>query len=234
MMAATYHDVAYPLQQIDYWINDILKIFLGVNPRHIVNIGHIMPPIYDHFMQLISKEHHQPRQGYTDPSMHNLDWKFYNLMNEKLMEKDHGVFGGLILSHELAVREGFYERDGYFGTFPLIQLPSCHAICVHNLNHTIIRFKKHPHAFLLKICDAIQDWGRPTRKRDIDNIKLDNLTIESDRNNIPVIEFVLDISKKRTRELKSALSNKYLKTDKLLKISFKDINNNSIHEIPYK
>lgn len=228
MLASTFHDVAYPIQQIDYWINDLLKLLIGINPHVTIPIGHVMPQIYDHFVEQISKEHKFPLQGASDNSRGNIDWKFSNLINEKIYERDHGVYGGLILAHKLAVREGFYESGGYHGDFPINHLPACHAVCCHHLD-ILLNFQRHPYAFLLKICDEIQDWGRPGKKDREDILQIQEINITS--GDIPIIDFTLNISEERKEELKQNLSSEFLKTNNKIRIEFSNQNRIVLHEL---
>jgi len=220
MLASTFHDVAYPIQQIDYWVNDILKIFLGLNPHMTINLGHVIPPVYDQFVRLISKEHKFPLLGLIG-GFQSIDWKFYNLLNEKIIEKNHGVYSGLILAHELGIRKGFYESVEKSEAFFKNHIPACHAICCHSIECNI-DFKKHPYAFLLKICDELQDWGRPSKRNNLDNIKL--LDINISENDIPTIYFELEITNNRKKELINKLSPDFHFTNGRLQIIFIDGN----------
>jgi len=228
MLASTFHDIAYPLQNIDFWINDVLSIFIGINPHISISITNLMPPIYDHFIQQISKENSAPLHGLSDSSENSIDWKFYNLLNEKMYEKDHGVYSGLILAHKLAIREGFYERSGLYGDFPINHLPACHAICCHSLD-CAISFNKHPYAFLLKLCDEIQDWGRPSKLDDREVITLRN--IEIIMNSKPILNISLNITEEREKKLKVNLSPILMITDDKLQIKFINQKRNIFHEL---
>jgi hypothetical protein len=46
MLTSTFHDVAYPVQETESWLNDLFEKFLGVNPKFSLSITQIMPPIY--------------------------------------------------------------------------------------------------------------------------------------------------------------------------------------------
>ena len=73
-----------------------------------------------------------------------------------------------MICHRMAIREGFLgeatdSRDRC--DFLFNHLPAGHAISVHTLAKPPVSFDKHPFAFMLIICDEIQDWvDRLTKK----------------------------------------------------------------------
>lgn len=174
LLASTFHDIGYPIEKIDDWLNDILKSLLGINPKISINIGHYMPPIYNEFTKTISRYHGFPEQAHINDDFH-LDWDFYSKLNEKLIEKDHGVFSGLILAHELGIREGFLAAHDY--NFVFNHIPACHAICTHTLD-VELSFGRHPYAALLKLCDELQDWGRPSLSSYNDIVTISDIQVE--------------------------------------------------------
>lgn len=226
MLASTFHDIAYPLQNIDYWINDILNIFIGINPHISISISNLMPPIYDHFLQQISRENRGPLRAMAETNDNLIDWKFYNTLTEKMYEKDHGVYGGVILAHKLAIRDGFYERPNRQGDFSRNHLPACHAICCHTLDYAI-HFRKHPYAFLLKLCDEIQDWGRPSTNTEREIIKLIDIKID---NNLPIVIIELDLNNSSQNILIQKLSKDKMIADDNLHVKLKNKQGTIFHE----
>jgi hypothetical protein len=161
MLASTFHDVAYPIEFMESWLNDLLDSFLGIKHKFTLNIENMLPTIYLDFMRLICSYHSNIVQGVLDGAKYStFDWLFNNELNTKLIEKNHGVIGGLILTHLLAIRQGFARSDNPW-TFLYDHMPACHAIAIHQLPSISIDFCKHPFAYLLVLCDEIQDWGRP-------------------------------------------------------------------------
>lgn len=74
------------------------------------------------------------------------------------LEQDHGIVGALhIFSLIKRIEKDTPELDS------TIYLPAVRAIALHNLrNHNDkISFNKDPIAFLLAVCDQIQEWRRP-------------------------------------------------------------------------
>lgn len=74
------------------------------------------------------------------------------------MEQDHGIVGALHLSSllkKIAKDSPHFKAEEY--------LPAVRAIALHNLRdiYDKISFPKDPLAFLLAICDQIQEWRRP-------------------------------------------------------------------------
>ena len=228
MLASTFHDVAYALQEIEFWFNELLERFLGVNPKFSFNIVEVMPLIYVDFMRMISRWHKYPVQGpISSETLAITDWMFYNEVSSKLVEKDHGVLGGLMLAHLLAVREGFAKERKW--DFLYNHLPACHAITVHHLTSIPIKFSKHPIAFMLMLCDELQDWGRPSNQANQDIIYLNEMNItEMD---CPEIQFVIEISKTRKKILRKTLSN--LHTCGKVKVTIRDTEKRIISSIKH-
>lgn len=215
MLTSTFHDVAYPIQTIELWLNDLLKTLLGINPNYKINILDIVPPIYLDFMKMISAYNlNQDTKKWTQNDYNKIDWNYYNQFNSEIMNKDHGLISGLMLAHLLAIREGWGDGHLVSKNFLLNQLPACHAISLHNLRNEI-SFNKFPFAFLLTLCDEIQDWGRPSIDKDKEIFFLKKLDIEN--STIPVINIHLHISETRTKQMVDNLSSR-MHTDSRLKI----------------
>jgi len=228
MLTATFHDIAYPLQQMESWLNEILDTFLGVNPDFQLKISEIIPPVYVDFMRLISRQHKQPIQGPIEAeTFRSMDWTFYNELNSNLVKKDHGVLGALMLAHLLAIREGF-AGESQSWNFLYNHLPACHAIGLHHLSAVTASFALHPFAFLLVLCDELQDWGRPSKQTNRRPLHLEDVHIsESDR---PKIEFAVKASEDKEKELRNALIPR-LRTGGRIDVSIRKIDNEEILSI---
>jgi len=229
MLASTFHDVAYPIQEIESWLNDMLKIFIGINPRYQFKVNELIPAIYTDFLRMISQYHKDKNLSIQSSNMWNIDYRFFNEMNTRLIEnKEHGVLGALLLAHLLAVRQGFSDRNPPWD-FLYSHLPACHAISVHHLENIPIKFTKNQFAFLLILCDEIQDWGRPSTNKNRDIFYLKDINIINDT--VPTIELCLNISDNRKDLLKNKLSKERLIAEKNIKIIIKDTNDNIILDI---
>lgn len=208
MLAATFHDMAYPIQNMRIWLNDILREFLGIDLQLTPNIAQILPPIYADFMRIISEWHSEPFGTYTFSSLPTIiDWPFYDELNRGWIMMDHGLLGSLMLFHRLAIREGFLEnphqtntggnRRVFFGS----HLPACHAICAHTMKFKV-KFERHPFAFLLILCDELQDWGRPSKqKRPAGVLTLRDANVSLARGRTAKLELVIKASNRRTERL---------------------------------
>lgn len=65
---------------------------------------------------------------------------------------DHGILSALIVRDEF----GEIWRQSYINI-------GIQAMAIHNLKREAILFNKNPFAFLLMLCDEIQEWERPSR-----------------------------------------------------------------------
>lgn len=215
MLASTFHDVAYPVQETESWLNDLFEKFLGVNPNFSLNIAQIVPSIYIDFMKMLSRHqryHRRDDLALADDLL-RIDWFYYNELGSGLMRKNHGVLGALMLCHRMAIREGFLEQPSPLD-FLKNHLPACHAISVHALESIPVNFTKHPFAYLLILCAELQDWGRPSNM-DNEVIELKNVAI--DGQNIPTIRFTIQASPERRERLNDVVG-KRLEKDGLIKI----------------
>lgn len=224
MLTSTFHDIAYPIQEIDYLLNTFFSSFIGINPAYSINVRDIIPNIYYDFLKIICNWHKNPKIPSVQ-NMQNLDLTFYNIVNAKLIQKDHGVISSLILLHLLGIRQDFFNSENQ--DFIYVHLPACHSICLHTLDLKI-DFTKHPLAFLLILCDEIQDWGRPTKKSNRELIYLEDIKII--KLEIPEIHFVVAISENRKIDLARVLSHR-LKTSGKIKIKIKDIDGEEVLDI---
>ena len=228
MLCSTFHDVAYPIQEIESWMNELFSTFFGINLHYHFKINDLLPPIYTDLMKLISMYNKQPFQSLEANNFQNIDWNLYNTINSDLISrKEHGILGSLILSHLLAIREGFSERDE--NNFLYTHLPACHAICLHHLENFLISFKTHPFAFILILSDELQDWGRPSNRDQTDDFHVVDIHISNQP--CPEINIKLNISKSKEEKLRIALSTKRLKTNGKIKIVLKNLQNEDILKI---
>jgi hypothetical protein len=222
MLAATFHDVAYTIQDMEVWINQLIWEFLGINPKLSINVAQILPITYPDFMKIISSWHKGQFQTASEYYLVNsIDWTFLNEMNTSLTEgKDHGVLGALILAHLLAIRHGFLPREGFHGNFLYNHVPACHAISAHHMSAVKVSFEKHPLAFLLILCDELQDESRPRapgKREESDTVKL--LDIEVTRANLstvnkrPRITVKIEASEEKQKNLVDTLRKRLVEAD---------------------
>jgi hypothetical protein len=203
MLASTFHDVAYPIQEMESWLNDLLEKFLGVNPHFHYNVGEVMPMIYIDFMRMLSRWHKTPTLNSLNDG--DLDWTFYNEIASKLVLKNHGVIGALMLAHLLAVKEGFATQHKW--DFLYNHVPACHAISLHYLPSIPVEFSKHPLAYILILCDELQDWGRPSYQKTRDLIELKDINIEF-ANGVPIIQLDIETPPERKKEFEDSISQR--------------------------
>jgi hypothetical protein len=220
MLAATFHDVGYAIQETEFWLNRVFEEFLGVNPKFSIGIPQVMPMIYLDFMRILSAYH---EGGITSTSQDlptsGIDWVFYNECSSKLMEKNHGIIGALMLAHLLGIKQKFLGKKNKWD-FKYNHLPACHAIATHMLPSIKVRFAIHPFAALLIVCDEVQDWGRSITGRESDDTVclVDVNVLESK----PIeIQLKMSSSKKRQSELKKTITGR-LQVDERVKLSFLD------------
>ena len=203
MLSATFHDMGYPIEQLDYWFSEFLKMFLNVDIQYRTKIEEVLTPLFFEYAKYLSEEHtkRRSRRGSYNmilPSKFKIDWKFHNTLLTRLRRKDHGVISALLLMHSLLTQEEIekFSSDEWEWmqlTFPGAILPACHAIAIHHIEEIRISQDEYPIAFLLILCDALQDWGRSIASRD--SSELVDIGIDCSRSP-PEIECILRINDK--------------------------------------
>lgn len=209
MLTATFHDIGYAIQETEFWLNRIFEEFLGVNPKFALSIAQVMPMIYLDFMRILSAYHESGTASLSSACMHlpssRIDWIFYNEINSGLIEKNHGVLSALMLAHLLGIRQKFLAEEEKWN-FKYNHLPACHAIATHMLPSIRVSFAKHPFAFLLVLCDEIQDWSRsPSSKETQNTVYLRDVEVSSRPTEI---RFRVKTSKKRREKLRNTLKER--------------------------
>ena len=234
MLASTFHDMGYPIQQIDQWFSSFLGTFLKIDTVYQIEIEKIVTPVFYDYLKFISEEHYNLT---TEPiaisgQSPTKDWVFHSILQTNLRKKNHGVISSLLLIHSLFTKEKTVRSNNWFlNAFPRDVLPACHAIALHALPQPDldaiggISLSKCPYAFLLALCDAIQDWQRSLGKTDYSELE----GIDFDMSGIvPVLTFNINIDTvafaDKARELTALEKN--LKTDGLLNVVIKQSNGN--------
>ena len=162
-------------------------------------------PVFFDYLRYLSEEHfNQTKEPMAVSGQCYLrDWKFHNvLLNNLKLNKDHGIVSSLLLIHGLFTQERILNfNDWLFDTFEPDIIPACHAIAIHNLkiDYERISLSQSPFAFLLILCDNIQDWERSVVGED--HSELIDIEVEL-AGEVPSIEIILRInSEKKFGEL---------------------------------
>ena len=221
MLAATFHDSAYAVEKTDEWMNRFFLKFLGIETKFSLRIPEILTPTYTDFLRMLSQHHKYPfsiRDNFHF-SFGGMDWNYYDKLGEALLRKDHGVLSALMLCHRMAIREGFLGEElnlpsGDKYSFLYYHLPAAHAISVHNIP-LLVNFKQHPFAFMLVLCDEIQDWGRSEDDNRNEFIAMDEIEVR--RCNIPTIAFKLSANDNKVEKLIRKLRDR-LRADNAIEI----------------
>jgi hypothetical protein len=232
MLTSTFHDIGYPIEKIDEWFASFLNTFLRVETAIPIEIEKILSPVFFDYLRYLSEEHYnQTSEPMTvSGTCYLRDWRFHSvLVNNLRMKKDHGIVSSLLLIHSLFTQEHFSNfHDWFFESFEPDIMPACHAIAIHHLKIDFerISLKKSPFAFLLVLCDSIQDWQRSIDGENPSELK--DITISFSET--PEIKIDLDLSlnydkyKWKYDELDEL--KKRLNTDNLIKITIKQSNGN--------
>ena len=213
MLASTFHDVGYPIEQVDRWFSNVLQMFLKTDTSYKIEIEKALTPVFFEYVKYLSETHmslkFNKRERIGQPN--DRDWRLNDLLLTNLRKKDHGVIGALSLIHSLLTQEVLASNQEWLdGTFPGEIMPACHAISLHNLSPKDVKidFKNYPYAFLLSLCDELQDWGRTMTGED--HSELVELRVDFEKE-VPVIDCILEINNEEKKY--EALNDLKIKLD---------------------
>ena len=229
MLASTFHDMGYPIEQIENWFSHFLRMFLKVDVPFQIDIEKILSQSFYDYLGYLSEWHYAMRTGTIAVSGRSIgrDWKFHEKLQTSLRRKDHGVISSLLLMHSLLTQEKIsLYRNWFVSIFPYEILPACHAISVHNLGFEDFKIglSTYPYAFLLTLCDVLQDWRRCAPGKDYSELKDFNFRC---RRSFPILEFKLKINLPKKEKEIIGLQEK-LTTNGLMEVSIQKENGDSI------
>ncbi len=172
MLASTFHDIGYPIEKIDNWFSAFLSNFLRQQTAYPIEIEEILSSIFFDYLNFLSEEHYNLTKESIAVSgtCYLRDWKFHNiLLNNLKLKKDHRIVSSLRLIHSLFTQENIRNfNQWFFDIFEPDIIPACQAISIHNLkiDYEVISLRQSPFAFLLVLCDSVQDWDRSVSQQD--------------------------------------------------------------------
>ena len=212
MLASTFHDMGYPIEKIEELISLYFDMFLKVKAPFHINIEDILTSNFFDYIDYISQFHYclnrlQENVWQLDRN-NRKDYQFQNLLLNKLRKKDHGVISALLLLHTLLTKEKLLNIENWINRdLPFWIMPACHAIILHTFSEKEIQieFEKFPFAFLLSLCDELQDWGRSLNENDqsvLKEIRVENINVK------PKIRFNISCNMEGKYEKLKALEKK--------------------------
>ena len=174
MLASTFHDMGYPIEKIGELVRLYFDMFLKVETNYDINIENILTYNFYNYIQYLAEFHYiidrlQENRWNLYTSNKKLDFKFQDKLLNKLRKKDHGTISSILLLHSLLTKEKLVNMENWINRdLPFWIMPACHAISLHTFTHKEIqiKFEKFPFAFLLSLCDELQDWGRSLNEKD--------------------------------------------------------------------
>ena len=167
LLASTYHDIGYPIEQFETWLKTFLIEFLEVGGN----------PISIDMSQILSERRFLSSLNELSEFAFNVYRKANPLLDKNVLaefllkeflRRNHGVVSSLILLNNYCKDLGPGSQRYAEEMFSTQALPSALAIALHvskSWNTEIlpqIPFETDPVTFLLVYCDTIQEWGRPS------------------------------------------------------------------------
>ena len=174
MLAATFHDIGYLVQQFDKWLNSFFKEFLDISDLPMeLDLSQLL--LVRNFQEYIDKltsfyftlDNKKGKWKYS--GLHEVDHEFRKMLTSKLInERNHGIISSLILLDRIENSNVAPITLNYMdGIFSSKIVPAALAITLHDKSIFLddkvqpIEFEKNPLSFILIYCDSIQEWGRP-------------------------------------------------------------------------
>jgi hypothetical protein len=200
MITSTFHDVGYPIERFESWLNSFFKDYLDVEgiPTGI-SFGNIL--LEKKFMEYLDKLSSLYFFIFTD-NKRNKQWKYdqnpiidypiRNMFMDKLInQRNHGLISAICLLDRIENSAYARKIKNYVNTiFSASVFPAALAIALHdkdvfsNEKIGLIEFKRTPLLFLLIYCDTLQEWGRPhvyiPKDFDATDIELADIDIKPD------------------------------------------------------
>lgn len=166
LLASTYHDVSYPIQQLESWLSSFFLEFLavGTNP---VRVDMSSMLLERGFLASWSKLYELSYQLFRKINPVIDKDSLGKMWMEALLERNHGVFSSLILLDKYDIHSTPGSGQYSMELFSSQLLPAALAIALHDefvwQNSVIpaLSFEHDPITFILVYCDAVQEWGRP-------------------------------------------------------------------------
>lgn len=212
LLAATFHDFAQAIQKYDDWTKDFVKDSLGIDkPLGSLElkrdyVENSFSSSMEHIISCLEKCFCDFSEQDRTKNYNAIRRFFHYQITDK---KNHALLSSLSLLKRFEGKGGFHA----------VILPSATAIAIHDnsiwqvLNGTIgqsdevecvkklctikplsrVRLQDQPLSFLLILCDAIQDWGRHFRDKELEkaskaaNIGLRSINSKEDRITIQLL-----------------------------------------------
>ena len=216
--AAFFHDVGYPVEKASAISKSIREIYFKSLPEFTISDIQVTGPR----PRLLGETHDCISQiagcfvdsfgGGHESGQPNAEAIF----QEGLLNNDHGVVSAIIFWNFAFLDALQIERKNIL---PIIR-KSITAMAVHNIHWTFpglrIRIDKHPIAFLLALCDELQEWERPSighlfkgvKTPDTDGWRfLNDLEIEMEDKNIKIIYYPKNEYESRAKQLFNHLTH---------------------------
>ncbi len=184
-LAGLLHDVGYPLEITD----NLNKDFFSNYDKNVLNVKSEFSPIAGNYLRkylkLYTCHSTQNRDTLDTIRMRLSNWKLNidpkKLFNDMIDGKkfdcddkrtDHGITSAILvmkaidkLYEQANPKQKVNDTGWSFENIEFHITNACSSIFIHNLNLKNLQwdFNSIPLATLLKLCDELQDWGRPKK-----------------------------------------------------------------------
>lgn len=193
-LAATYHDVGYPISALNKINEDLNSYFEYLGIDKLVDFQEVINPALN--------------EKRLNTKLENLFPEDAQEINYNVMAQKHGYMGARLLLKSLIDRFEGTEYSEHADT-------SLVAIGKHDRKKPI-SYKDEPISALLVICDELQEWGRPYISPLLGEkyVSTDHIQLEIDPNgNIPRLTASIDYRKSQN-DLKNILGWEPERTEK--------------------
>lgn len=157
VLSSLYHDLAYPISDPKLYAvhrEELDECYRALRRENINKVKKYLSRISQSFFSQNSESNNRLRKEFDDAFFKKGAYK----------TRDHGVLAAIdfLLLFEKAMQE---DEDLSQPLLIAAQAIALHNTLMNEENIGIIRFDEYPVAFLLILCDELQEWGRPIAKR---------------------------------------------------------------------
>ncbi len=194
LIAASFHDIAYPVQKFDYWSEDFFKqVFkLDRNPSILELKTNFIDEKFlacmNYLICSLSSNHlNRELTPYWADSENDFVQFFYRKITE---EKNHGVMSSISLLKLIQSNVNRKKIEKKLGDYQTalkeVIVPGALAIALHDdkvWNANLykkekgkkyiqkdflksLKFQDDPLSFLMIFCDSVHEWGRPSKSEE--------------------------------------------------------------------
>jgi ribosomal protein S15P/S13E len=166
LLTSTFHDIGYPIQKVDSWMNTFFKAYLNIEYMPVYNNLNIDSILWNrNYMEHIDQLASIYAKRIGSDNKNSIDNFRRIILKELIEKKNHGILSAICLLDRVSNPKTNEKESINLQDKPVYN--AALAIALHDKNIflnkeiPLISFEKNPLIFLLIYSDTVQEWGRP-------------------------------------------------------------------------